>query len=138
MDWLGVLLTAVATVVVLWQLLKAEIKASEGRNGKAHDDIRDLIKASEGRNGKAHDDIRDLIKESEGRNRELIKESEGRNKEAHAELSTRINDGFNGLNATLMTMSNKMGFIRGWQERDERTRPQPGERDKPPGDDPPR
>ena len=130
MDWVGVL-TAVGTIVVLWQLLKAEIKASEGRNREAHDDIRDLIKASEGRNG-------ELIKASEGRNRELIKESEGRNKDAHAELSTRINDGFNGLNATLMTMSNKMGFIRGWQERDERTRPQPGERDKPRGDDPPR
>ena len=91
MDWPGVLLTAVATVVALWLLLKYELKESEGRNGKAHDDIR-------------------------GR----IKESEGRNNQAHAELSTRIDNGFNRLNDTLMKMSNDVGFIRGWQERGER------------------
>ena len=120
-DRVELLLVALGTVVALWLLLKYEIKESEGRNGKAHDDIRNLIK------------------ESEGRNRELIKESEGRNEKAHGELGTRIDNGFNGLNATLMAMSNKMGFIRGWQERDERARPRPGERDQqPPEDDPTR
>ena len=102
-DWTGVATVAavVGTGIALWQLLKSEIK------------------------------------ESEGRNRDLIKESEGRNDKAHGELSTRINDGFNRLNDTLMEMSNKMGFIRGWQERDERARSQPGE-GKQPGDDPTR
>ena len=92
-DRVELLLIALGTVVALWLLLKYEIKESEGRNGKAHNDIRNLIK------------------ESEGRNRELIKESEGRNEKAHGELSTRIDNGFNGLNATLMAMSDKMGFI---------------------------
>ena len=105
MDWLGVLLTAVATVVALWLLLKYELKESEGRNGKAHDDIRGQI-----------DDIRGQIKESEGRNNQ-----------AHAELSTRIDNGFNRLNDTLMKMNNDVGFIRGWQERGERGK-QAGER----------
>ena len=101
--WVATVAAVVGTGIALWQLLKSEIK------------------------------------ESEGRNRELIKESEGRNDKAHGELNTRINDGFKGLNATLMTMSNQMGFIRGWQERDERARPQSGERDQPPpGGDPTR
>ena len=38
MDWVGVL-TAVATVVALWLLLKSEIKASEDRNNEAHGDL---------------------------------------------------------------------------------------------------
>ena len=66
MDWVGVL-TAVGTVVVLWQLLKSEIKASEGRNGKAHDDIRTLIKASEDRNEKTHGELGRKIEEVGGK-----------------------------------------------------------------------
>ena len=94
MDWVGVL-TAVATVIALWQLLGRQIK--------------EQIKESEGRNDKAHDGLRTLIKESEGRN-----------KDAHAELGARIENGFNRLNDTLMKMNNDVGFIRGRQERDER------------------
>ena len=109
-DWVGVL-TAVGTVVALWQLLGKKIRESEGRN-------REQIKESEDRNGKAHDDLRTLIKESEDRNGK-----------AHGELGTRIDNGFNRLNDTLMKINNDMGYLRGRQDGEPNARgPQPPDR----------
>ena len=99
MDWVGVL-TALATVVALWQLLGRQIKESEGRNCEQ-------IKKSEERNREAHVGLKTLIKESEERS-----------DKAHGELGTRIESGFNRLNDSLLQMANDMGYLRGRQDGD--------------------
>ena len=102
MDWAGVL-TALATVVALWQLLGRQIEKSEERNGN-------LIRKSEARNAS-------LIRESEARNASLIRESEARNNEAHDKLAERIENGFNRLNDNLLKMTGDIGRVQGKQDR---------------------
>ena len=104
-DWIGVL-TAVATVVALWQLLGRQIKESEGRN-------REQIKESEERNREAHGDLKTLIKESEERS-----------DKAHGELGARIESGFDRLNDSLLQMANDMGYLRGRMDGERNTRSQ--------------
>ena len=57
MDWIGVLLTAVVTVVTLWQLLKSEIKESEGRTEKTHGELGRKIEAVGGKVDKVKQDV---------------------------------------------------------------------------------
>ena len=128
MDWAGVL-TALATVVALWQLLGRQIEKSEERNGnlirKSEARNASLIRESEARNGNLIREsearnaslIRDLIRESEARNASLIRESEARNNEAHDRLAERIDNGFNRLNDNLLKMAGDIGRVQGKQDR---------------------
>ena len=125
MDWVGVL-TALATVVALWQLLGRQIEKSEERNGnlirKSEARNASLIRESEARNASLirESEARNasLIRESEARNASLIRESEARNNEAHDKLAERIENGFNRLNDNLLKMAGDIGRVQGKQDRE--------------------